>query len=317
MRQISCPPAALVVRVHGPGGELFFEPTLGDTVLNAAALTIINITLTTGDTQIPNEYDELIAAVQPLLCGVKISNLRQDSTLQNLNFLGNEASVDPTNLQYLDIAPRLFDQYKLPPQFTYALLRENALLSTDGSSAAGIRVSVSLSTPLQPLLYDIMLLSSDTVNQVIRQAVETDHYVHETVVSSLPSIMKLLSQYTEESNAYMSDERSSALISIAEGFVTSGAAGALPNVLQQDAGGDLPQLLDNIKAALATSSSSTSPDAILTTKDQSRKSAGISLPSDQDAIRHAIKLHSVDQKTFDHWLGWTSTIGKLFWRMQR
>ena len=94
---------------QGRGGELLFEPTFSNTVFNAAALTIINLTLTTSDTQTPSKYDELIAAVQPLLCGIKIINLRQVSTLQDLTFLSNEASVDPTNLQYLVIAHRLFD----------------------------------------------------------------------------------------------------------------------------------------------------------------------------------------------------------------
>ena len=94
---------------RGRGGELLFEPTFSNTVFNAAALTIINLTLTTCDTQTPSRYDELIAAFQPLLCGIKIRNLRQDSTLQDLTFLSNEASVDPTNLQYLGIAHRLFD----------------------------------------------------------------------------------------------------------------------------------------------------------------------------------------------------------------
>jgi hypothetical protein len=57
---------------QGRGAELLFEPTFSNTAFNAAALTIINLTLTTGDTQTPSKHDELIAAVQPLLCGIKI-----------------------------------------------------------------------------------------------------------------------------------------------------------------------------------------------------------------------------------------------------
>jgi hypothetical protein len=96
---------------QGRGAELLFEPTFSNTAFNAAALTIINLTLTICDTQTPSKYNELIAAIQPLICGIKIIILHQDSTLQDLTFLSNEASVDPKNLQYLVIAHhhRLFD----------------------------------------------------------------------------------------------------------------------------------------------------------------------------------------------------------------
>jgi hypothetical protein len=90
-----------VLKMHqGRGGELLFEPTSSNTVFNAAALTIINLTLTTSDTQTPSKYDELIAAVQPLLCGIKIINLRQDSTLQDLTFLSNKHSAVPWALRF-------------------------------------------------------------------------------------------------------------------------------------------------------------------------------------------------------------------------
>ena len=287
---------ALLVRVTSRDGELLFEPTFSDTAFNVAALTIINVTLTTGDTEIPNEYDEITTSIQPFLCGVKISDLRQDSRLQDITFLSNEANVDSTKLQYLVISHRLFDQYKLPPQFTYALLAENVLISTDGSSAAGIRVSVGLSTPLQPLFYDIVLLSSGAVQQAITQAANTDHFVPVSVIKSLPSIMRLLSGYVQEANTYVSEQRPAVLLSTAESFITSGAAGALLDVLQQNAGGDLPQLLQNVQSALATSPITSTPATTSTTEKQPHTFTGISLPSDRDAIRHALKQYSIDPK---------------------
>ena len=291
---------ALQVRVTGRDGELLFEPTIDNTVFNATTLTVVNITLTTGDTKIPNEYDEITKAIQPLLCGVKISDLNQNSNVQDITFLSKETNVDPTNLQYLVISHRLFDQYMLPPQFTYGLLRENVLISTDGSSAAGVRISINLSTPLQPLFYDIVLLSTSIIQKTIEQAGDTDHLVPETVVKSLPSIIRLLSEYVQEANTYISEERPKALLSTAESFITSGAAEALLNVLQQDAGGDIVQLLQNVQSALATSSDSTTASSDVKNSNSAEKqtkiSTGIHLPSDKDAIQHALKLYSIDTK---------------------
>ena len=302
-RQSETTGPALVVRVTGKDGGLQFEPALSDTVFNAAPLTIINIALTTGDTTVQDEYDEITAAIQLLLCGVNISDLREDSTAQDITYLSNEANLDPTNLQYLVISHRLFDKYTLPPQFTYALLREDVLISTDGTSAAGIRTSVGLSTPLQPLFYDIVLLPSATVQSTIQKAVNSDHFVSNAVLASLPSITRLLSGYVEEANKYISDERSTALMSTVESVVTSGAASALFDVLGTKSEGDLSQLLQDVQTALATSStaaSTTAPaastTATSTAANQPSTSSGIVLPNDKVAMQQAFKQFSIDSK---------------------
>jgi hypothetical protein len=302
-RQSGTTGPALVVRVTGKDGGLHFEPALSDTVFNAARLTIINVTLATGDTAVQDEYDKITSAIQPLLCGVKISDLREDSTVQDITYLSNEAKLNPTNLQYLVISHRLFDKYTLPPQFTYALLREDVLISTDGTSAAGIRTSVGLSTPLQPLFYDIVLLPFAIVQSTIQKAVNSDHFVSNALLASLPSITRLLSGYVEEANKYISDERSTTLMSTVESVVTSGAASALFDVLGTKSEGDLSQLLQDVQTALTTSStaaSTTAPaastTATSTAANQPSSSSGISLPNDKVAMQQAFKQFSIDPK---------------------
>ena len=243
--------ADLVVRVFNQAGELqVFSPT----IFNAKLVEIVNLNGGSGSKKL-SEYERILADLRPLLGDQPIANLREDDTdnpeiekYQDISFLSGETTWSPDRLEHLVIAHRLSDRFKVSPEFFYALLRENTLLKVDITATFQTRFSITLKTPLQPLLYKIVLLNPEIVRKAIKQAI-VHNVVPNRLAEQLDEILNLLSQYAEEAKAYYQNEEPRRILNLIEKNITSGKVEAVLKILQTDIRGNIPELLEQLTQA--------------------------------------------------------------------
>ena len=240
--------ADLVIRVFNQAGELqVFSPT----IFNAQPVEIVNLTGGSGSQKL-SEYERILADLRPLLGEQPIVDLREDDTdapeaekYQDISFLSGETAWSTDRLEHLVVSHRLRDRFQIPPEFFYALLRENTLLKADIVATLQARFAITLKTPLQPLFYDVVLLDPATVRKAMKQAI-AHNVVPNRLAQQLDEILKLLSQSIEEAKAYYQNEQPRRILNLIEKNITSGKVEAVLKILQTDIHGNIPGLLEQL-----------------------------------------------------------------------
>ena len=293
--------ADLVVRVFR-GGTTLYDPPLEATLFNAPALAVVNIDLASGDTQVESEYERILSAVTPLLDGVSLDGLQENSKTRDITFLAGETGIAAYQLAHLAVAQKLATAHKIAAEFFYALLAENTLLEASLSSATGVRFDIDLGTDLVPLFYDIVLLPADTVTKAIKLAV-ANHVVPRSLERLVKDILQQLARSVAKAQTYVRDQRPKALFEQVQRFLAADKHEQVLGILQQDSFGDLPGLLQRLQEAAAftdpasakAASTSAALSDVLGYDDQIieriRKAQGIKRPED---IRELARLNRAD-----------------------
>jgi hypothetical protein len=162
-------PADIVVRILDADGKVLYEPALASILFDAPQLAIVSIQLAEGDTTVISQFEKIQATLKPLLKGVSLQDLQEDAKVQDITFLSNTSKLSADSIAQLSIAFKLETQYEVPPTISYALFGENSLTTVNVNGAAGPRFFVDLSTPLQPLFYDMVLLSDSVITAAVRK----------------------------------------------------------------------------------------------------------------------------------------------------
>lgn len=152
----------------------------------------------------------------------------------------------------------IFSQVPISAEFFYALLAENVLLQTDLSSSTGLPVvAINLQTPIQPLLYDVVLLPPDPCTASITAAVAAN-VVQSSILENLSTILSELGQLTAAAQKYKATNSTAAIPTEIQSALQSGQAEILLNALSTDAGGSLPTAMANLQDALLASAAPSS-----------------------------------------------------------
>ena len=118
-----------------------------------------------------SEWAMLTRAVEPLLDGVKLDELVEDKTHQDLTFLASELGKDTETLMRIALAARLEDAFELPAPAFYAFLRQRVPAALP-SPLLGASQSFTLIGPLvQNIGSLIFALSADLQTQTLTAAV--------------------------------------------------------------------------------------------------------------------------------------------------
>jgi hypothetical protein len=240
--------ADLIVRVFNRAGELQVASPI---IFNAQPVEIVDLTGGSDPQKLP-EYEQIIADLRPLLGNQSIANLREDDAdnpeaekYQDISFLSGETGWSNDRLEHLVVSHRLRDRSKIEPEFFYALLREDILLKVDIASALQVRFAITLKTPLQPLFYDIVLLTPEDIRQTIKQAIDRG-IVPAALTQQLDDILKILSQHIEEAKSYYQNEQPRRILNLIEKNITSGKVEEVLKILQTDIHGNIPKLLEQL-----------------------------------------------------------------------
>jgi hypothetical protein len=244
----------LLVRVIR-GDEVLYDPTTSQVVYNAPDLNVININLVKGDTNVLDEYTSIVDTINSILKDqdVGLADLQQD----DITFLANNAGLDPIKITQIVVAAKIQSAYKIPGDFSYAVFVEGGLSTSSQTSITGLRVQVGLSTDTQTLLYDMVLTPFATLTTAVQTAIN-NNIVPASLSNQLPSVEKILTQYTDEANTYVKNHPpDTLLLSQIQENLSNGVGDALQSFFQNGAYGDISYVLSSISAALKPASNPT------------------------------------------------------------
>jgi hypothetical protein len=248
--------ADLLVRVIR-GDDILYDPTTSQVVYNAPDLSVININLANGDTNVLDEYTSILDTINSILKDqdVRLADLQQD----DITFLANNASLDPIKITQIVVAAKIESAYKIPGDFSYAVFVEGGLSTSSQTSITGLRVQVGLSTDTRTLLYDMVLTPFSTLTAAVQTAIK-NNIVPASLSDQLPSVEEVLTQYTDEANTYVKNNPvDTQLLSQIQENLSNGVADSLQTFFQNGAYGDISYVLSSISAALKPASNPTSP----------------------------------------------------------
>src|SRR5258708_26687013 len=207
------------------------------------------------------EFTRLVADIKTLTAGaeVAIADFEETSDHGDVGFLSAELGVAADQLVHFILAHRLQRKAKIEPDFFYAVLRSNVLLSFSPTRLHAIRLVIGLDTDPRVLLDEIVLLTEETLSNVIDSAIKR-RVVEPSLGKALPGIFKQLAALRPA--AQKSDQKRSqqALIDLIGPTLDGEALQTLAKVLANDHLGQLPALVDQVQAALALRSGTVSAD---------------------------------------------------------
>ncbi|KAH8745247.1 hypothetical protein BGZ57DRAFT_975557 [Hyaloscypha finlandica] len=241
--------------VDSKGCELYVTP-FDDTIFNAPINCVFDIHLQSGDTTITSDFQRILDAIKPLFVGSGLESpvsLSEDDKNRDISFISRETGLDASGVENVAIAYRLTLLVKaVPLVFFYALLAQKTLLQANTSTSSGLPVmTIDLSTPLQPILYDAVLLPEETIQNAVKAAVNT-HQVSKDILDKLPSILKILSTKKGEATKYKDTQASVAPRAQLESFFSTGKAEKILDTLSTNAHGDLLGSMKKLQDALLT-----------------------------------------------------------------
>jgi hypothetical protein len=295
--------ADLLVRVFREKKTLY-DPPLDAVIFNAPQTVVVNIDLTLGDTYTESEYECILRTVTPLLDGVALDAFQEDEKTRDITFLAGETGIAYYKLGHFAVARKLGSQYKIAPEFFYALLAENTLIKVGLSGAIGVRLDINPGTELQPLFYDIVLLPAQTITAAVRRAVK-DQFVPEDLLKQLDGILKKLAEYLDEAQRFQNEQGPKLLFRQVERFIAAGKHEQVLGILGQDTLGDLPGLFRRLQDAAVFSGAENASAAATTAAlgdvlgyddriiEHISVLQGIKRPED---IRQLARLNSADWK---------------------
>jgi hypothetical protein len=251
--------ADLLVRVY-EGEQVVFDPGVPGIRFNAPDLAVFQVTLSTsGDAEGDTEYDRIHDTVTRLLDDVSLDGLRQDDEMGDIAFIAAESGLDAWKLQHFAVAHKLAAAHQLPATLFYALFADDILCRVGG--AAGLRFSIDLQTPLEPLFYDVVLLSPWDVTAAVDQAV-ADRVVGRELWDQMDHVAGYLSEQRAAARAYLRERRAAVLLATVDQFLADGGHEHVMELLSTDAFGDLPGLVAKLQAGGGLLRRDVSPSAV-------------------------------------------------------
>lgn len=184
----------------------------------------------------PTEYERLVADVQARIGSVAIADLTEDAQRQDVSFLSGATSWPTPSLTRLIVSARLRALSSIDRAFFYAVLGGDALLGADAAKL-GMRAAIGLSTPVQPLFYEIVLLDPAWIKSAVASAV-ADRTVPAAVGDELDGTLSALAASRSAAQAFFTNEQPRAIVAAVAANVVSGKSDAVRALLAQHGHGD-------------------------------------------------------------------------------
>lgn len=225
--------------------KVVFDPPAEATVFQAAELVSFTVRLSGWNRFGQTEFEAIEASVAPLLGEVQFAELRQDDEARDVTFLAGETGFSSEQLEHFAVAHRLAEYSGIPAYFFYALLAESALSGMRSWSSLQPRFQVDVSTPTEPLFFDIVLLPRETIIDAVKTAA-SDAVVPVTSARELERILRLLGEHEPKASSYIREKVPEALVQRLQDILRSPAPDRVRELLKDPAISDLSTLLDRL-----------------------------------------------------------------------
>lgn len=238
--------ADILMRVY-QNEKVLFETGIDDILFNAPKNALIDIHLTESLSGGLSEFENYTNIIKPLAGNIPFDELGETKDLPDITFLKSETGLDYAYLEYFVLSFKIQKQFQLLPAFFYAIFREGTLLSNDLSQWLTTRVLISIDSDIKELVYETALLSQDIINADINKAIKAN--IIPDIRNQLPEILKQLEGLRNDATNYIQQERPQQWANLVVQSIQEGSYKNLVQLINTNAHGDLPQLLDNLLAA--------------------------------------------------------------------
>jgi len=180
----------------------------------------------------PTEYERLLEQVRTASGKLAVADLGD----ADVAFLSGSLQAGVDQVVELILAQRLEAASSVDAAFFYALLRQDTLFGRDPSRLS-LRFAVSLSTPVQPLFYDVVLLDAATVHAAVDTAIAR-RVVPASLAGELDAILATLRRSAPAARSYHDVEQPRRVIDAVAANVVAGRPEQVLQILQQHGHGD-------------------------------------------------------------------------------
>ena len=238
--------ADLGLRIHSANGKTLLHASVSQELLmNAPAEARLDRVVDLPPGALPNAFDQLVAALNPLIGEVPIAAIQADAAADEGLFLARELQQEGSTLTHLVLAHRLQELADVPAAYSFALLQEDGLFGIGPSRPRVLLTPVTWASDTRTVLFALVLLEPEAAKGALERAVRR-HRVSPGLIRQFGPIQKQLECWREEAEAF---QRSGLVEQVLSGLDERLAAGQAGDLLQLFAPLD-PSKLDDLRDRL-------------------------------------------------------------------
>ena len=219
--------ADLGLRIHSADGKTLLHASVSQELLmNAPAEARLDRVVDLPPGALPNAFDQLVAALKPLIGEVPIAAIQADAAADEGLFLARELQQEVSTLTHLVMAHRLQELADVPAAYSFALLQEDGLFGIGPSRPRVLLTPVTWASDTRTVLFALVLLEPEAAKGALERAVRR-HRVSPALIRQFPAIEKQLERWRQEAEAFQKQGLAKQILDGLDERLSSGQAGDL------------------------------------------------------------------------------------------
>lgn len=214
--------ADLGVRVlSADGATIVHAPRSSDLMMNAPREVTSNIVVALARASVPSEFELIAGDLRPLIGRIPFADIGRERDSDEGDFLALETGLDLGRIAHFVVAHRLGDDSGQPPEYFYALLREDGLFGIAPGRPRAVQTPVGLASDTRAVLFEAVLLDEEVAAAAVARALRK-RLVPPSVGQSAASIRKALQRWREEAEAFARREVPRNILGVVETLIEQG-----------------------------------------------------------------------------------------------
>lgn len=194
--------ADLGLKIHSADGKTLLHASgSSELVMNAPAEARLDRVVDLPPGALPNAFDQLVAALQPLIGEVPIAAIQADPAADEGLFLAREIQQEVSTLTHLVVAHRLQELADVPAAYSFAVLEEDGLFGIGPTRPRVLLTPVTWASDARIVLFALVLLEPEAAKAALERAVRR-HRVSPALMRQFPSIQKQLERWRSEAEQF-------------------------------------------------------------------------------------------------------------------
>jgi len=223
--------ADLGLRIHSADGKTLLHASASQELLmNAPAGARLDRVVDLPPGALPNAFDQLVAALKPLIGEVPIAAIQADAAADEGLFLARELQQEVSTLTHLVLAHRLQELADVPAAYSFALLQEDGLFGIGPNRPRVLLTPVTWASDTRTVLFALVLLEPEAAKGALERAVRR-YRVSPALIRQFPAIEKQLEQWRQEAEAFQKQGLAKQILDGLDERLSSGQADDLLKLL--------------------------------------------------------------------------------------
>jgi hypothetical protein len=211
-----------------------------DVVLSPDADAIVALTELT-------EYERISERLRALTDEVPFADIAREQGSDDGEFLARASGIEVAKIAHVVVAHRLTDLTDIPPEFFYALLREEGLYGLSAKRPRAVMTPVRFTTDTRAVLTEVALLEWQAAVAAVRRAA-AKRVISDDVLDRLDDIHEVLERRRPEATGFINSELPRRLFGLVEQLILSDKAHEMADFVQKIGANDLRGLYAELDA---------------------------------------------------------------------